>query len=213
MRLVVGLGNPGDKYQDTRHNYGFFVIDELQRRFDLRASELCAADFFAPAKDGENTTDGDRRVHLAKPMTFMNRSGLAVRCLAQRFGYAPEDVLVVYDDISLPLGKQRMRPRGSAGGHRGLESVIENLRTDQIPRLRLGIARAEHDADQEPQVAPVGAEQQRDLVEFVLEPFEQAEKEQVSACVRWAADACDAWLRYGIAHTMNQFNGSLPEGS
>lgn len=197
-RLIVGLGNPGRKYRRTRHNYGFFVVDELARRVRLEPVDLCSADYFS--------TDGapsSRSIHLAKPQTFMNRSGLATRCLAQRFGYAPENVLVVYDDVNLPLGKQRMRPGGSAGGHRGLESVIENLRTDQVPRLRLGIASAVVAGELNP--LP-------DLAQFVLEPFEEHEVEQVSACVLWAADACEAWLRYGIDRTMSQFNGSLPIG-
>ncbi len=198
-RLVVGLGNPGVQYARTRHNYGFFVIDVLTQRLGLKATDLCSSDFY------QGSTA--QAVDLAKPQTFMNRSGLAVRCLAQRFGYEPANVLVIYDDVSLPLGRQRLRPKGSPGGHRGLESVIENLRTDRVPRLRLGIAEEAEEAENGMQLDTTPADR---LVEFVLEPFTKSEESRVSACVEWAADACEAWLRYGIDHTMNRFNGSLP---
>ncbi len=137
------------------------------------------------------------RCDLAKPMTYMNRSGFAARCLSQRFGYVPADVLVVYDEIALPLGSQRLRAGGSPAGHRGLESVLENLQTDQVPRLRLGIAALES----------VGA----DLADYVLAPFDADQQQVAAASVDWAADACESWLRYGIDRTMNQFNGTLPE--
>ncbi len=200
-RVIVGLGNPGARYADTRHNYGFFVVDELARRFGLKSEDVCSSDLFV--------RPGEPEVHLVKPLTFMNRSGMAVRCLAQRNEYLPANVLVVYDDISLPLGSQRMRGKGSAGGHRGLASVIENLRTDQVPRLRLGIATLPQDNVTEPNRSQAPS---ADLADFVLQPFSAEEQDMVSASVGWAADACEAWLRYGIAHTMNHFNGSLPDG-
>lgn len=200
-RVIVGLGNPGAQYAQTRHNYGFFVVDELARRFGLEPKDACSSEVFVK--------EGEPEVHLVKPLTFMNRSGMAVRCLAQRNDYLPANVLVVYDDISLPLGSQRMRGKGSAGGHRGLASVIENLRTDQVPRLRLGSAATAEENGSEPSRSGAPS---TDLADFVLQPFATEERDVVSASVGWAADACEAWLRYGIAHTMNHFNGSLPEG-
>lgn len=192
----MGLGNPGAKYADTRHNYGFWVVDELARRFGGAAEDLCRArlirDARRPGDGGESVVD------LAQPLTYMNRSGLAVRCLAQHFGYHPSQILVVYDEVALPLGTQRLRGRGSPAGHRGLESVLENLRTDEVPRLRLGIGGTESDAD---------------LADFVLSPFDSTESELVEKCIHWAADACESWLDHGLEDTMNRFNGAFQEHS
>ena len=195
-KLVVGLGNPGEKYERTRHNYGFWVIDELARRFEGMAEETCRSRVFLGLR---GSTDGvSWTFDLAQPLTYMNRSGLAVRCLAQRFGYHPDQILVVYDEVALPLGTQRMRGQGSPAGHRGLESVLENLRTDEVPRLRLGIA---------------GAEAEDDLADFVLSPFDSSESELVGKCIHWAADACESWLGRGLQTTMNRFNGAFQEPS
>src|SRR6185503_4967604 len=128
-RLILGLGNPGERYRDTRHNAGFRVVEELARRWGLHLDRQECNAFVA---QGEAL--------LAMPQTYMNRSGWAARCLVETHGIDPLDVLVVYDEVALPLGRLRLRKSGSPGGHRGLESVIENLRTDQVPRLRLGIA-------------------------------------------------------------------------
>lgn len=129
---------------------------------------------------------------LAEPQTYMNRSGYAARCLVERYGVEPRDLLVIYDEASLPLGRLRLRPSGSPGGHRGMESVIGELRSDELPRLRLGIA---------PPQPP------EDLVEFVLAPFGDGEQETVAEMVQRAADACEAWLEEGIEAAMNRFNG------
>ena len=195
-KLVVGLGNPGSKYERTRHNYGFWVIDELARRFGAEAEEVCRSRVFAGNR--LDTEGVESAFDLAQPLTYMNRSGLAVRCLAQRFGYDPEHILVVYDEVALPLGTQRLRGRGSPAGHRGLESVLENLRTDEVPRLRLGIA---------------GAEARTELADFVLSPFDSSELELVENCIQWAADACESWLGQGLQNTMNRFNGAFQEPS
>lgn len=192
-RLVVGLGNPGSKYATTRHNYGFWVVDELVRRGGGSFQELCRAELVRGSK-----TAGGVVYDLAQPQTYMNRSGLAVRCLTQRFGYDPSQILVVYDEVALPLGTQRLRGQGSPAGHRGLESVLENLRTDEVPRLRLGIG---------------GAEPDQELADFVLSPFDSSELELVKKCIQWAADACESWLDHGLQHTMNRFNGAFPEPS
>ncbi|MFL6291733.1 MAG: aminoacyl-tRNA hydrolase [Thermoanaerobaculia bacterium] len=184
-RLILGLGNPGERYRDTRHNVGFLVVEELARRWSVRLDRRECNAFVGV--EGQSTL-------LAQPQTYMNRSGWAARCLVETHGLDPAAVLVVYDEVALPLGKLRLRKSGSPGGHRGLESVIENLRTDQVPRLRLGIA---------PEEPPRG----EDLVEFVLAPFPPGEREAVEAMIARAADACEAWVREGAEAAMAKFNG------
>lgn len=132
---------------------------------------------------------------LVKPQTFMNRSGYSLRCLVQRHDVLPEDCLVIYDEVRLPLGRTRFRTGGSPGGHRGMESVINNLHTEAIPRLRMGVGTAEGE--------PPG----EDLVEYVLEPFREDENEEVEALIERAADACEAWLEEEPQLVMNKFNG------
>ena len=184
-RLILGLGNPGERYRDTRHNVGFLVVEELARRWDVRLDRR-ECNSFVGAGPG---------ALLAQPQTYMNRSGWAARCLLESHGLDPAGVLVVYDEVALPLGRLRLRKSGSPGGHRGLESVIENLRTDQVPRLRLGIS---------PEDGPPRGE---DLVEFVLAPFLPDQREAVEAMVSRAADACEVWLREGVEAAQAKFNG------
>ena len=131
---------------------------------------------------------------LAWPQTYMNRSGYAARCLAERHGLEAQDLLVVYDEVALPLGRLRMRSRGGPGGHRGMESVIGNLKTEKIARLRLGVG------------APDGAQPDDDLSDFVLEPFRADERETAEEMVERAAEACLAWWRDGVEPAMNEFN-------
>jgi PTH1 family peptidyl-tRNA hydrolase len=185
-RAVVGLGNPGERYRETRHNLGFRVVEALGRRLGAPPAGVeCNARVAEPAAGPL----------LALPQTYMNRSGYALRCLVERHGFEPGEVLVVYDDVSLPLGRLRLRPGGSPGGHRGMESVVENLRTDRIPRLRLGCAGEDG--------TPAGEE----LVDYVLAPFRSEEREAAEEMVERAADACETWLREGIEAAMNRFNG------
>lgn len=183
-RLILGLGNPGDRYRDTRHNAGFLVVEELARRWGVRLDR----------RECNSFVGGKEEILLAQPQTYMNRSGWAARCLLESHGLDPAGVLVVYDEVALPLGKLRLRKSGSPGGHRGLESVIENLRTDQVPRLRLGIS---------PEDGPPNGE---DLVEFVLAPFPPDQREALEAMVTRAADACELWLREGAEQAMAKFN-------
>ena len=129
LRAIIGLGNPGEEYRATRHNAGFMVVEELARRRALAWSGEECRSRLAEAAD----------LLLAQPQTYMNRSGAAARCLAERRGVAVPDLLIVYDDVYLPLGKLRLRPGGSPGGHRGMESVLENLCTAEVARLRLGV--------------------------------------------------------------------------
>ena len=159
------------------------MVDELARRRGVRleATECNAA-------VGRRAGVG---LVLAQPHTWMNRSGFAARCLVERYGFELEDLLVVYDEVALPLGRLRLRPGGSPAGHRGLESVIAELRSDRVPRLRLGIAPAEPPAD---------------LVGFVLAPFAAGELEAAEDMVRRAADACEAWIDEGVEAAMQRFN-------
>ena len=190
-RLVLGLGNPGERYAATRHNLGFRVVDELARRHGVAVDAFECDALVGEASGGPVASEG-RPWLLAKPQTFMNRSGFAARCLVERRGLSPADLLVVYDEAALPLGRLRVRPGGGPAGHRGIESVIAELRTDEVARVRLGIA---------PEAPP------DDLVEFVLAPFAAGEEEAAAAMVVRAADACEVWLAEGVAAAMERFNG------
>ncbi|MCL4839254.1 MAG: aminoacyl-tRNA hydrolase [Thermoanaerobaculia bacterium] len=181
MRLLVGLGNPGPEYAGTRHNLGFRVVEEVARRRALGSwSPLCAA---LVARGGD--------LLVARPQTFMNRSGFAVRCLVEREEVAPGAILVVFDDLALPLGRLRLRAGGGSGGHRGMASILEQLRSDEVPRLRLGIG-------------PAPAE--IDLAAWVLAPFGEAEREAVEAVVARGADACEAWLEEDLERVAARCN-------
>ena len=184
-RLIVGLGNPGREYRDTRHNLGFRVVARLAERWRVSLGHLeCRA------LVGESTG-----IVLVAPQTYMNRSGYSVRCLVEGHDVNSTDILVVYDDVNLPLGRLRMRASGGPGGHRGMESIVQNLQTEDIPRLRLGIALDESEMPDE------------DLVDFVLTTFAEDEEVTVREMVDKAADACESWLREGCEATMNRFNG------
>ncbi len=182
FRLVVGLGNPGDRYLHTRHNAGFRVVGEMARR--------CAADFSFDQKwNAETATCGGRL--LMKPRTFMNLSGEAVGNYARYFQIPPSEILVILDDTSLPLGDLRIRKSGGSGGHNGLESVLVHLGTEAVPRLRVGIG------------APP---EQIPLDEFVLSRFSSAEALLIEEAVLRAADAADFANARGVEAAMNQFN-------
>jgi PTH1 family peptidyl-tRNA hydrolase len=163
------------------------VIEELARRRGLAFdSSECNALLAADEAAG---------LLLAQPQTYMNRSGFAARCLLERYQLDPVAILVVYDEINLPFGKLRLRKSGSPAGHRGIESVIESVRTDEVPRLRLGVA---------PEGGPPPGE---DWAGFVLGPFAAGEREALEAMILRAADACEAWLSDGVDLAMNRFNG------
>lgn len=184
-RLVLGLGNPGTEYEGTRHNRGREVVEELARRRGvvLRLGH-CQTRF---ALDDE--------LVLASPETFMNRSGYAARCLVEHYGLDPARLLVVFDDVYLPLGALRLRTSGGAGGQKGMASVLECLRTQDIARLRLGVAPLE------PATAP-----DLDRVEFVLARFAPSEQAAADEQIARAAEACESWLAEGAAAAMNRFN-------
>jgi PTH1 family peptidyl-tRNA hydrolase len=188
MKLVVGLGNPGAEYRDTRHNVGFLVCDELAHRW--RVPEAWREKFSALHI---KTIAGDEPVIVAKPLTFMNLSGEAVAGLAAFYKVEPADVLVVTDDVALPLGRLRARPEGGAGGHNGLKSIIQHLGTQAFPRLRVGVGRGDD---------------RRDLSDHVLGRFEAGERDTVSAAVLRAADASERFLADGIERVMSAFNAA-----
>lgn len=167
------------------------MVDELARRHGVAVDAFECDALVGEAAGGPAAGDG-RPWLLAKPQTFMNRSGFAARCLVERRGLSPADLLVVYDEAALPLGRLRVRPGGGPAGHRGIESVIAELRTDEVARARLGIA---------PEAPP------DDLVDFVLAPFAAGEEEAAAAMVGRAADACEVWLAEGVAAAMERFNG------
>lgn len=184
IKLIVGLGNPGVRYAHSRHNVGFMVVDEFVRAHHWR---FARKRFNAEIAEGE--IDG-ARVMVIKPQTFMNLSGDAVGKFFAFYKIAPHDLLVVYDDLDLPLGKMRLRPKGSAGGHHGMESIIARIGTSDFPRLRLGIGRPKPDAD----------------IDHVLGNFDDDEKKLMDATFARAAEAIGVWVREGINAAMNKFN-------
>jgi peptidyl-tRNA hydrolase, PTH1 family len=186
VRLVVGLGNPGERYRRTRHNAGFMVVDELAARGGAGTGREEADAWVTEARVG------GEEVLLVKPLTFMNRSGVAVDALLAARGRPPGDVVAVVDDAALELGELRVRERGSHGGHNGLRSLIEVLGTEEFPRVRVGITKGELPED---------------LAEYVLSEFPEEDVLVVQEMVGLAADAVECLLREGAAPAMNRFNG------
>ncbi len=186
MKLIVGLGNPGPKYHGTRHNVGFDVVD-------LAATRASVAFEAAPA-DALIAKVREKDVILVKPLTFMNLSGEAVGGLLRYFKIDVPDLLVVVDEVHLPLGKLRARANGSAGGHNGLKSIAQHI-GDDFARLRLGVGRGDS---------------RRDLSDHVLAKFEKDEAAEVERMIARAADAADTFIISGIAGVMNQYNGGDP---
>lgn len=187
--LVVGLGNPGDGYAATRHNIGFQVANRLAKRARLNF-EKKAAD----ARIAEGSL-GQMRIAVAKPQTYMNDSGRSVRRLLDRYRIEPSRLVVVYDDVDLPLGKVRVRASGGPGTHNGMRSVVAALGTEAFPRVRCGIAPA----------AP--AAEVPDMTEYVLEPFAADEREHAESVAARAAEAVEVLIRDGVTRAMDRFNG------
>jgi PTH1 family peptidyl-tRNA hydrolase len=188
LKLIVGLGNPGRDYEHTRHNVGFQVAEELARRY--RATLKNYAKWKARAVKIPDIGDG---VLLAEPTTYMNLSGWAVREIAAFHKLPPADVLIIYDDADLPLGRLRLRASGSAGGHNGLKSIIQELGTSEVPRLRVGVGR-----------------QEGELRSHVLGRFDADEKPQIDAAVQRAADAAEVFAKESILAAMNKYNAAPP---
>ena len=191
LRLIVGLGNPERKYAKTRHNFGFLVGQSLahNRKWTFKQNSAVkglVAQGVVEQKD----------VVLFLPLTYVNHSGLAIKEIVSRKNIALENILVVCDDLNLPFGQMRLRPNGSDGGHNGLTSVIQELKTKEFPRLRLGIGRPQH---------------KNDVVDFVLSDFEAEEQKQLPEFIGRAAECCRMWLSEGTKETMEYFNKRTKE--
>lgn len=185
MYVIAGLGNPTKEYDRTRHNVGFAVIDELADRYGIDVSErkhraLC----------GRGVIEG-QKVLLAKPQTFMNLSGESLRALTDYYKVLPEELIVIYDDISLPPGQLRIRLKGSAGGHNGIKNIIAHLGTQEFPRIKVGVG------EKPPRM---------DLKDYVLSRFSKGEQELMDAAFREAAEAAVMMIRDGADRAMNHFN-------
>jgi PTH1 family peptidyl-tRNA hydrolase len=194
MKLVVGLGNPGPKYRDTRHNIGFLVAEELVRRFggEFTLGPSQVPETFVAKRFGAHP------LVVAKPLTFMNRSGDSVAGLLRYYDLQPDALFVIVDEAALPFGRLRARARGSAGGHNGLKSVVERLGTTEFARLRLGVGRGDA---------------RRDLADHVLAVFEAGERAGLDELVTRAADAAEMFAVDGIEKVMNVYNpdATVPE--
>lgn len=185
MHLIVGLGNPGDEYAETRHNLGFKVVDELARRLNIASFRSKAQSFIAESKVGEN------KVILVQPQTFMNNSGPAVRGLLGWYKIEHDRLIVIYDDVDLEVGQLRVREKGNAGGHHGVESIIQSIGTTDFARVRIGIGRENLTGD---------------VSDYVLKKIPPAQREALDNAIITAADAVEAILLNGLAKAMNKYN-------
>jgi PTH1 family peptidyl-tRNA hydrolase len=184
MFLIVGLGNPGKKYRETRHNVGFKTVDKLceKRDFLLNKSKI-------------NSIYGEfkmltEKVIVMKPLTYMNNSGVAVAEMSKYFKIAPQNIIVVYDDVDLSVGKLRIRPSGSAGTHNGMKSIIYHLQTDDFPRVRIGI----------------GKNQTLDLANYVLQRFDPSETSDIEKIIDLAVESMEEIILTGVDVAMNKYN-------
>ena len=188
--LVVGLGNPGREHRETRHNIGFMVIDTLCKSLGVSLNRMQSKALVAAAQVGGH------KVILAKPQTFMNLSGQAVSALMRFYKVPPDQLIVAHDDLDLPLGTLRLRPGGGSAGQRGIASIIQQLGTQDFPRLRLGIGR------------PPGS---MNPASYVLQRFSNADHELLDLVLDRGASAVQIFVREGLDTAMNQYNGSLQE--
>ena len=183
--LLAGLGNPGREYRQNRHNIGFMLIDYLARRWDLTISRMQSETLIADGRvDGE-------KIYLAKPQTFMNLAGRSVASLARYYRIPHSNVIVIYDDLDLPLGTVRIRPEGGSGGHKGMASIIDAMQTNQIPRMRIGIGR------------PSG---KMDPADFVLQNFLTEDADLLNMTLQRSAECINTLLFAGIETAMNSCN-------
>ena len=188
MKLVVGLGNPGKEYENTRHNIGFMAVEELARRQGVSLKKM----FWFPARQAKCCLGNDE-IRLLEPTTFMNRSGRAVWGAMKKWHITPADTVVIYDDVDLEFGSIRVRAKGSGGSHNGMKSMLEWLQTKAFPRVRVGIGPKPEDAD---------------MIEFVLGGFSNKESLALEKVVERAADAVESIFSIGTERTMNTFNQS-----
>lgn len=191
MYLIVGLGNPEERYEGTRHNLGFALLDELTRKLNL-------IDWIMEDKFKSEIIKTPQLI-LVKPHTFMNKSGIAVSLIANYYKITPENIIIIHDELDLPLGKIKVRIGGAAAGHHGVESIIESLGTDKFIRVRLGIGNLRTQSS-EHKGQSISAEK------FVLEPFLHSEKPQVKHMIKQALKALAILLEKGLEQAQNQFN-------
>ena len=185
LHLIAGLGNPGLRYRKTRHNLGFMVIDAINKSLSgsLKKREHQA--------ETTETTLAGQPVLLVKPLTYMNRSGEAIGDIAAQYRVPTDRMLIIYDDVALPFGQLRIRGKGSSGGHNGLESIINELDTDNFSRLRLGIG---------------SDNAKEDMIKFVLSKFDRQEKKLIDEFLNNAINAINSYITNGLEKTMNEFN-------
>lgn len=184
MYLIVGLGNPGDEYRHTRHNVGFDIIDLMAEKYNIRINRI---KFKGVYGDG---VIGGEKVILLKPSTYMNLSGESVIEAASFYKIPKENIIVIYDDVSLPVGRIRLRPEGSAGGHNGIKNIILHLSSEVFPRIKVGVGQPE-----------------KDLVSHVLGHFSKEDWETLQKVFPAACDAAEAIIEKGMTEAMNRFNG------
>lgn len=184
MKVIVGLGNPGKEYENTKHNMGFLTVDLLSERLGIPVKQIKHKGLV-----GEGFVNGTK-VMLVKPQTYMNLSGQCVREAVAYYKTDMEDLMVIYDDIDIPMGTLRVRGKGSAGTHNGMKSIIYDLQDDGFPRIRVGI----------------GGERKGDLANYVISGFRKDDVKTVEDAIEKAADAVECWISEGIDVTMNRFN-------
>ena len=186
MYLIAGLGNPGLKYRNTRHNVGFKVINLWAKSLGIRLSGRRFR------SRNTRTTFQDKSVILLRPLTYMNQSGKSIRACVDFFDLKAENILVIHDDIDLPLGKIRVVRNGGAGGHKGILSVVHHLGTREFPRLKIGVGRPRYDGES--------------IEDYVLRPFYGDEKEIIQEMIQLAIRACELFIAHGIDSAMNEIN-------
>lgn len=189
MYLVVGLGNPGKQYEMTRHNIGFEVIDYISKEYGIKVNKIKHKGLI-----GEGFIDGEKILFL-KPQTYMNLSGESVREVSAFYKIPPENIIIIYDDISLPCGSIRIRAKGSAGGHNGIKSIIYQLNSDNFPRIKLGVGAPKHE--------------DYDLKDFVLGHFANDEAEGIISAVKSVPDIILSIIRHGCDKAANKYNKTI----
>ncbi len=185
LTIIVGLGNPGKKYENTRHNVGFCTIDYLSAKYGIKVNRLKHK-----ALTGDGNIKGER-VLLVKPQTFMNLSGESINEITEWYKLPMENLIVIYDDVDLPVGTIRIRPKGSSGTHNGMKSVIYQLQSDEFPRIRIGIGKAPEEWD---------------LADYVLSRFSGEEASEIAKSVQRAAEAAAMIIQSGVEAAMNLYN-------
>ena len=185
MYLIAGLGNPGEKYKYTRHNVGFVAIDYISATLGIKVNKIKFR-----ALIGEGNIAGEK-VMLAKPSTYMNLSGESIFAIADYYKIPPENIIIIYDDISLPVGRLRIRPNGSDGGHNGIKSILYHLKSDSFPRIKIG----------------VGSNNDKPLADYVLGTFSKQDGIEVTNCIKLTDKICETIISSGVSEAMNKFNG------